>query len=548
MSLFQIRDLSFQYAGETQWALKNINLDINPGDFVLLCGPSGSGKTTLLKMLKRELWPKGQILGHIKYGDINLQDISQKTSAQEIAMVLQHPESQIIMGNVRQELAFGLENLNYPTNLIRKRLADMSTYFGLADKMDFSVNILSGGQKQVLSLAGAMTMRPAVLLLDEPTSQLDPVAAQRFLDMVFRLNRETGITVIMSEHRVERVFANSDSVIILDSGVIKYMGTPECVSREIWNQGDARYFCYLPSVTNLYFHIRQNNWDKISCCEEIPFTVKQAKRVFKDIYIRDKASKPKPLEKKSKYEPIIKCNSLCFQYDRSNPLVINRLSLAINPGELISLIGHNGCGKTTLLKLIAGILKPTAGKIKNTGSDSRIGYLPQNPMSFFTEDTVDMELKKSIRQKDNESLSLYDPIVQKLELSNLLKRHPLDLSGGERQKAALGCILLAKPKILLLDEPTKGMDPMSKDDFYEILRIFLAADTTVIMATHDVDFVSKYVDRCILLFDGFVAADGMPGEVLGQNLFYTTVINRVFGDRFPDVLTWEEVWEKIDKE
>lgn len=532
MSFLEIRNFSFEYALSDKKSLFEINLKIEDGDFLVLFGPSGCGKTTLLRQLKPELTPAGKSSGTVLMDGIKLSLNSTKTMTGKIGFVMQSPESQIVTDAVWHELAFGLENLGEDTLTIRRRVAEMASFFGIGSWFHKKTNELSGGQKQILNLASILVMQPKLLLLDEPTSQLDPISAREFIDMVSRLNRELGITVIMSEHRLEDVLPLANKVIMMESGRIKYQTTPELLPKILIHNGDCGALESLPAAARIFAAYKD-----FSKC---PLTVKEGRRAI--------LSLNKNIEKQTEFtstflpscgETAIECRDVFFKYQKSSPDILNGLSFSARFGEFCCLMGENGSGKSTLLQILAGVLRPQRGKVVLNGRNiktfsgrelyyNNIGILPQNPKSVFLRDTLCGNLNDL-------------KIAEKLGLTELLDRHPYDLSGGEQQKAAFARILEQKPRILLLDEPSKGLDAQAKHEMAGILLELCKNGACIIASTHDMEFAANFASRCVLLFDGIIASEGNAREFFGGNNFYTTAANRIARDICPDAITCEDV-------
>jgi energy-coupling factor transporter ATP-binding protein EcfA2 len=529
MALLEIKELSFTYPDTTS-ALREINLQIHSGEFVALMGTTGSGKTTLMKMLKNELRPHGSLNGEILYAGQPLWKLEPRRSAAEIGYVMQNPEQQIVTDKVYHELAFGLENLGLHQNEIRSRVGEMASYFGIDSWFHRDTFQLSGGEKQLLNLASILVLRPQLLLLDEATAQLDPIAALHFLNTLKRINQELGITILLAEHRLETVFSLCDRVLVMDQGRIIADDSPRRIATQL-NHPDLD--SELPSASRIFRGLGGGG--------ECPLTVREGR----DYLSRYSAvTNALPEREEIKAEAIIELKDLCFSY-QSNQEVLRDLSLTIKRGETLALLGGNGSGKTTLLKIIAGLLRPHQGKVLLQGRRLKdypgnslytglLTMLPQDPSTLFIEDEVLKDLK-TIPGGDVER------IVSELELEDFLHRHPYDLSGGEQQQVALGKVLLTKPQILLLDEPTKGLDGKHKRKLKVILETLRAKGVTIILVSHDLDFVARVSDRCGLLFDGEIIAVASPRKFFSGNNFYTTSANRLARHRYQEAITEEEV-------
>lgn len=549
MEILQVNQLSFAYPDEQHQVLSDIHFTVHAGDFVVLCGASGCGKTTLLRQLKPELTPVGQIGGTIYYNGNMLNELPAHQSAQEIGMVFQNPDNSIVMDVVWHELSFGMENLGYSLPVMRSRLAEIAQFFGLEPLLYKPIHELSGGQKQLLNLASVLLLQPKLLLLDEPTSQLDPVAAREFISMVYRLNREFSTTVMISEHRLEEVIPLADQMILLEKGKLKYSGSPREVSEQI-QRHDPDDFKYLPSVTQLFWTMHNNQLtEKVPALSAVPFTVREGKQWLQTLdWDRSLADTIAPLADSArlttsfaKEQILLECCEVTFQYEKKSDEVLKKLDLQIVQGEMLAILGGNGAGKSTLLQLLAGLLQPRRGTIKKA-KKLNIGYLAQNPLLYFSHDTVAEELSTAAQHAGiAEPEIAIAKLMKQLQLEGLEQKHPHDISGGQQQKTALAIVLLLNPDILLLDEPTKGLDPLAKIALAQQLLELRQAGHTIVIVTHDVEFAASYSSRCAMLFDGMITTTDIPSIFFSENVFYTTAVNRVVRDWLPGVLTAEEV-------
>ncbi|WP_440961419.1 ABC transporter ATP-binding protein [Paenibacillus nitricinens] len=548
MEIYRIEELSFAFPEQEQMALSNINLSIASGDFITVCGKSGCGKSTLLRQLKTILTPHGKRQGAIYYKGQPVEEIDQRTQAAEIGYVLQSPDNQIVTDKVWHELAFGLESLGYDNSTIRLRVAEMASFFGIQTWFHKSVTELSGGQKQLLNLAAIMAMHPSVLILDEPTSQLDPIAASDFLETVKKINRELGTTVIMTEHRLEDVLPLTDRLIVLNEGVVIADDTPQKVG-EALSKLNHPMFLSMPSPMQIYAGVENDlAW---------PVTVKEG-RQWLDAFLEDKTPATMVVaQSSSKVDGpvVIKFKDVWFKYDKNGPDIIKDLSFEVKQGQFYCIVGGNGTGKTSTLSLMSGILQPYRGKVLIGGKNpakinakelftNNLGILPQNPQTLFVKKTVELDLYEMLSQlplTKEEKVAKVEAVVKFAELEHLLSMHPYDLSGGEQQRAALAKVLLLEPKILLLDEPTKGLDGPFKEKLALFLQKLNAEGITIVMVSHDVEFCAKYAEVCAMFFDGSIITTNEAQKFFAGNSFYTTAANRMARHVWSEGVTIEGV-------
>lgn len=558
METFAIKNLTFTYPTAETAALKNINISINPGKLVAVCGQSGSGKSTLLRNLKPILAPHGKKEGEILFYGTPVDMLGQQQQAARIGYVLQNPDNQIVTDKVWHELAFGLEGLGMDTKTIRLRVAEMASYFGIQTWFHKDVNHLSGGQKQLLNLASVMAMQPDVLILDEPTSQLDPIAAGEFLDTVRKINRELGITVIITEHRLEEVIPICDKVIVLDKGEVVADDIPANVGA-LLAVNNHPMFMAMPTPLQAYSLLYQEGIGRDMPC---PVDVREGRNWLTEMFRGRqlvKTALPLDTEKKHDKSPVIEMKDVWFKYNRQDPDVVKDLSFEVYDGELFCLVGGNGTGKTTTITLAGGIRKPYRGTIKIKGKNidkykknelfkGLIGVLPQNPQSIFVEKTVRldlMEIFESHELNKAEKEKKVCDVAEMVEIDHLLDMHPYDLSGGEQQRAALAKVLLLEPEILFLDEPTKGLDNSFKFKLAGILKNLQARGITIVMVSHDVEFCGRYADRCAMFFDGKIITTNAPRAFFSGNSFYTTAANRMSRHIFENAVNVDDLVELV---
>lgn len=622
MKIIELKKLSFRYSGEDKEVLSDIDLAIEEGGFYVICGASGSGKSTLLRQLKTSLQPVGQRSGRILYYGRDLEEVSQYTQSAKIGFVFQNPDTQIVTDKVWHELAFGLESIGMPQDMIRVRVAEMASYFGIQNWFYQSTDTLSGGQKQLLNLASVMVMHPKVLLLDEPVSQLDPIAAADFMATVHKLHAEFGITVIMAEHSLEEVAAYVDEVIFMKEGRLIAKGKMEELGNilETHDPSMEEILTVPMQIARGYEKLQKKKEDTaFTTNDRIPYTVvlgqkwmaqrfplakqeeikgfpftkqeetekfafakqEEAQRFlgakqeeagrFTSVKQKEKKSLPAKDPKKQnrgkrsfdgkKIPFAIQCTELCYHYPQADVDVVDHLSLFVEEGAIFALMGGNGSGKTTTLHLLGGLLKPQKGTIEFFGRsltkykekelrNGILGVLPQDPTTLFVRKTVEEDLYEVLEdQKEQNQIKtffgetkqeIWQNVIALLGIEDLLKKHPYDLSGGEQQKAALAKVLLRQPAILLLDEPTKGLDAGSKKRLGELLVGLSQKKVTILMVSHDIEFCAKYATKTGLFFDGNIASMQDTKEFFVENHFYTTAANRMCRNYFPDVVTVQD--------
>ena len=533
MEAFAIRDLSFAYPEQRQDTLSHLSFSIPQGQFVTLCGPSGCGKSTLLRQFKSVLAPAGYLRGEILFEGTPLAEVSHRDQSSRIGFVQQSPENQIVTDKVWHELAFGLESLGYDTPTIRSRVAEMASFFGIQTWFYKNVTELSGGQKQLLNLASIMAMQPSVLILDEPTSQLDPIAASDFLATIGKVNRELGTTILLTEHRLEEAFPLSDRVLVMDKGGLIADGLPGEVGEKLRGSGHGMFLA-MPTAMRV--------WASVEDDSPCPITVRDGRDWLTDYAERHPLGMiPEEKEAAASEETAITLEDVWFKYEKDLPDVVKGVSLTVQKGEFLALLGGNGTGKTTTLSLIGGLQKPYRGEVNLNG---RVGTLPQNPQTLFVKKTVRedlFEIFRGVRLEKKYQENRVARAVQLSRLEELLDRHPYDLSGGEQQRAALAKVLLLDPEILLLDEPTKGLDAEFKQVFAVILKTLQRRGVTIFMVSHDVEFCAEHADRCALFFDGNIVSQGRPREFFSGNSFYTTSANRMARSLLPEAVTPRDI-------
>ena len=612
MALIEFNNFSFAYMNSDGTesevkSLDSINLEIDYGDFVLLCGPSGCGKTTLLTNLKKELMPAGRRSGEIKFNGKRIIDMDEISSACDIGYLFQNPDSQIVTDTVIQEIAFPLENIGLPTEEIRNRISEIVAFFGINDILHKNVNELSGGQKQLVNLCSLLVLRPHVLLLDEPMSQLDPIASYEFLSIVRRLNEEFSITVIMSEHKADSIFPFIDKAVFLKDGKIEFVDNAHNICSEVID--DEIFENYLPAVTKIYnsLSVRYPSLIKLNT----PLSIREGRRCLNTIHddlikisnddvdsinlnhdnLHITNKKYHSQEKSGILDKISLCgnknalismNGIYFAYEKGK-LILKNVDFELEKGDFVSLIGGNGVGKSTFLQLLVGILKPIKGKVKYK-KGIKLAYVHQNPMIHFSKDNVKEEFLESILESNllnNNSVGFnketYDDLlkmtneeftesdllnglefdsiefkfkelIEFFDICDLIDKHPYDCSGGEQQKIVIVKALLQNADVLVLDEPTKGLDPISSKNLANILNSLRDNGITILMTSHDLDFVANNCKRCLMLFDKDIQIDDDPKVIFAENNFYTTFVNRMVKDYVPEIVTLDDLKDKWNLE
>lgn len=536
MALLRFDSVSFAYPDAKTRALDRVSFSMEEGEYVIVCGESGCGKTTLLRQAKKELLPAGAKEGCVYYEERPLSQLDKEKSPVEIGFVQQNPDNQIVTDFVWHELAFGLENLALPTAVIRRRVSEMASFFGIEPWFHKKTSELSGGQKQMVNLASIMAMDPRLLILDEPTSMLDPLAARSLLDMVKRINRELGVAVLLCEHRLEEAFQAADEVLLMKNGRVLCKEPPKALAGILQDNPQASRIYYgLPGAFRIFGELQREGIYGRE--RELPLSIREARQALKSLQLPKglSAEWAEPKQKK-KEKPVLKATELWYRYEAKGSDILRGLDLTLHRGELYAILGGNGAGKSTLLKLLSGIQKPLRGKIK-TEKEVKIAMLPQSPQALFTHDTLWEDFMDSAEGDREAALAM----AEKLELSEKLSGHPYDLSGGELQRAAVGKLLLRKADLLLLDEPTKGLDAYLKRELAKMLKELTAQGITLLLVTHDLEFAASYADRCGLLFDGRMTSEDEPHAFFSGNRFYTTVSSQIAGAAIAQAITCEEV-------
>ena len=660
MALFAFEELTFRYPEAPRDALRDVSVAIEPGQFVLVCGQSGCGKTTLLRQFKSALAPHGNQSGRVLFDGVPLADVPEREQVARIGFVMQDPDAQIVTDKVWHELAFVLESLGCDERTMRLRVAEMASYFGIQHWFHKNVGELSGGQKQLLNLASVMAARPDVLVLDEPTSQLDPIAASDFLATVHRINRELGTTVVMSEHRLEEVYGLTDRVVVLEEGRVVADGEPRAVAGQLHRAGSPMALA-LPAAARIAWGVEGRPGrrsgegapcDRPGCADgegapcdrpgrrsgegapcapparavgrgapcapparavgrgapcsdsievqgssrvadvsvctsmncartpsplrrpyssiveegvalqvEVPLTVREGRAwLTREVAVHPPRRWALPAGEacdSASARVAVELRDVWFRYERDGADVLRGTTLTVPGGSLFAVVGGNGTGKSTMLRAICGVARPYRGKITVLGRRLKewkkaelfrggVALLPQDPLNLMVKKTVRGDLEEMLDGRGltaEQRVAAVREVATLTDIAPLLDAHPFDLSGGEVQRAALAKVLLSEPRLLLLDEPTKGLDAFFKDKLAALLRSLTARGTTVLMVSHDIEFCASYADRCALFFDGDVVTTNPPRQFFASNSFYTTAANRISRGFFENVVTVEEVVE-----
>ena len=541
MAHFQIENLSFSYpTAKGKKNLDGVNLTIQKGEYVVLCGASGSGKTTLLRHLKPVLTPHGKGGGQILFNGTPIEKLSQRDQSAKIGYVMQNPDDQIVTDKVWHELAFGLESLGTDQKTMRARVAEMACYFGIQDWFHRDVANLSGGQKQLLNLASIMAMQPEVLILDEPTSQLDPIAASDFLNTVRKINIELGTTVIITEHRLEDIFPYADRAVVMEGGKIIADDTPRNIGK-LLHQQNNKMFAAMPTSVRVFYGAQGEG----NC----PLTVREGRNWLSGLFSQPMPADFFPTQESAEEveDPALELKELWFRYEKTSPDILRGVSARVPKGSLFAIVGGNGAGKSTTLKAACGICRPYRGKVKIFGKpiekyksaelfQNCLAMLPQDPKSLFVKKTVREELEEMTKDR-----AKIQQTAEVCDIVHLMDSHPYDLSGGEQQRAALAKVLLTDPKLLLLDEPTKGIDSFFKEKLASVLGQLQSQGITIVMVSHDVEFCARYADLVSMFFDGQVLTTDTPRRFFGANSFYTTAANRMSRHVLRNAVTAEDV-------
>ncbi|MFL0252280.1 ABC transporter ATP-binding protein [Clostridium neuense] len=535
MSYVKVENLSYFYPDEKSASICDVNLEIHKGDVLLLCGKSGSGKSTLGRCFTGAVpnFYGGTIGGNIILNGKKLEELSDRERASEVTMVFQDPEKQILMDKVFREIAFGPENIGIESSVIKRRVIETMQFCNILHLKDRFINTLSGGEKQKVAVASALAYMPKFIVFDEPTSQLAPEASDEIINLIKKINNELGITVVLIEQRIDRCFDIADRVAVMKDGKIVFYGDKV----EMYSSSLDEVKSFFPSYLKV---------SKILGIEKMPGSFRELRKVLNT---SSNLIEPKKTgEIALPEEDVIEIKKVTCKY--GDTIANSNIDLNIKRGSFNAIIGSNGAGKSTLVKAVMGFVK-YSGSIKLMGHEVKklkfkdigvkIGYVSQNPNDYLSKDTVYDELKFTLDNYGLDDDGIIDYTLKELDIYKFKLKNPRDLSGGEKQRVAIASVLVLKPEILILDEPTRGLDEDVKYKLGDILKNLNNNGSTIIMITHDLDFAARFCSNFILMFDGKKITSGSKYEVLKQGIYYTTNINKLFRDINSNVFVIEDI-------
>ncbi len=571
MAAVSFENVSYAYPNAPTRALEGASFEIASGQMACFFGRSGSGKSTLLKCLKPVLLPGGERTGRVLVAGRDVVGMPPREQAVRVGYVFQNPDAQIVTDKVVTEIAFGLENLGVLRSEMRMRMAEITCLLGLSGLLDKNVNQLSGGQKQLVNLASVMVMQPSVLVLDEPTSALDPVAAAHFHETVAQLNAETGVTVLFAEQRLDEVLPMCDLAFAMDASKIVAAGRPHEVAAKLTTStGEtSELFRLLPDVAQIAIEVGEGVTSGIDAKRGIPLNVREGRAWLADIE-RDgdktgaqkanlcaqgfeAAERPTAKEKSARGNFALELKDVWFRHAGADVDALKGATFAAKKGEITALLGANGSGKSTLLKCACGVAPHVKGKIFVDGEKMsarkfakseppKIALMPQSAQDIMLCEKVLDDMREAYYENGAKSADeQVKRIARLLKIEHLLHKSPLDLSGGELQRAALAKVLMRNSNVILLDEPTRGLDNIFKTELADVLRQLCAQGKTVVVATHDISFAAACAQNVALMFDGEVVGPHSAREMLLNNRFYTTPARRMSAGIFENALTNKDV-------
>ena len=557
--MIEINNVTFTYAEGKKPALNDVSLSINDSEFILIAGPSGCGKSTLCRCING-LVPSfygGKISGSVTVQNINTLHTPTKEMAKTVGMVFQDPENQLMATDVEREIAFGLENLGLSKTLMAKRIEEVLDTVGIDHLRHRQITTLSGGEKQKTAIAAVLVLHPEILVLDEPTSELDPKGAEEVIQLVKRLNEEFGLTVLLVEHRIDRVLQSVDRLILMNNGMIAYDGNPR---DWIHHVGDTLPDIGVPPITRLSVALQKKNIDT-----KTPLTIKEGRQNFSSVFKSKKFKKTdfsSIRKSKNSNDSVVAIKNLWYKYPDS-PTILRGINLSISKGEFVSLIGRNASGKTTLAKMLNGLLKPTKGTVEINGINTTktsvetlskyVGYVFQDPNVHLFADTVEEEITFMMHNLGFSPKSTEESLEKMLKQFNLnycRYAYPRSLSTGEKQRVALSSVLAANPQLLILDEPTRGLDYELKKTLMHHLKTYQQNGGTILLITHDIELIAEFGERVLLISEGNIVADGTKHDVLSNSLHFSPQINRLIQPftkygLASDILTVDEIMQGI---
>ncbi len=538
MSAIKSTALQYTYPNALTPTLNGVTFTLPEGALTLVTGVSGVGKSTLLRTLNGLVphFSGGRLAGQLTVDGLEPYRLPPQSMGQRVGFVFQDPEAQSVMAQVEDEIAFGMEQMGLSRTEMRVRLEEVLDLLGIATLRSRALTTLSGGERQRVAIAAVLALRPPLIVLDEPTSQLDPLAADELFQALVRLNQDLGISIVVAEHRLERVLPYADYMLTL-TGEGPLLGTP----REV--------LPHIEAVPPLVAIARKLGWNPL------PLTIKEARPFTRTIELprrggsgHDKTSNMHPLtrpplgtgEPSNLNSPLVEARNVSVNYNGS--AAVRAADFALHSGEVVAVMGRNGAGKSSLLRTFVGLVRPQAGTVTVGGLDATrtgtaelcrmVGYLPQNPNDLLFAETVREEWEFSLRQHGIDPIQGWAeygvPLADQLGLTDLLYRYPRDLSVGERQRVALGAILLVRPCVLLLDEPTRGLDHNTKAHLADLFRQWRAQGMAIAVITHDVEFAAQVATRVVMMAEGQIVADGNPATVLGNSPLFAPQAARLF--------------------
>lgn len=523
LEVVNIKNVTFNYPNCEKNAINNVNLKINEGEFILIVGPSGCGKSTLIRLINRLVpdYYGGIIEGQVFLKEKDIEYMDKLDIVKTVGMVYQHPEKQIILEDVEREIAFGLENFNTDMNTMKRNVAEVISLLALNKIKNKQTHEVSGGEKQRIAIASVLAMDPDIIILDEPISQLDPIGADEVLNSIKKLNTEMGKTIVLVEQRLDKCFSMADRVIFMENGEIIGEGK----GKNIPNNITEKY--HLPHLTYIF---------KKAGKTMLPVDVKEARNTISNITFKSYKSIHKNLNSKE----IITVEKLNFSYEKGSS-TLKDISFTLNQGEIMCVMGENGAGKSTLFKIITGLISNYKGKIFIHGLKAKdlnikerikkIGYLSQNPNDYFGRNTVFNEVGYTLKNIEEFSEEKVMDILKLLDIMHLKDKNPRDLSGGEKQRVAIACTLVSNPDILILDEPTRGMDSLAKDNLGKIIKGLAVKGKSIVLITHDANFAADYCDSVMLMFDGEIVAKGDAKDILYDSIYYSSQVAKLFKNK-----------------